>query len=229
VPFLPGHASVNPKLHRVKLGYWFVRGVGQIPRLLLAYHGVDFDNVAYSDRDKWFNDDKKNIGFSFPNLPYLIDGDYKLTESTAIQRYIINRFGKGELLGKTAQDNARVESFLSIFTEISSAIKGLFWNKDWENAKGAVLEKYQGKLADLEKFVGGKEWALGYLTLIDFVVAEDSHYIQRIFPEQYKTWTFLHSIRERFNALPAISGYYKQENSVKGPFFPPYAAVSVEQ
>jgi glutathione S-transferase len=113
----------------------------------------------------------------FPNIPYLIDGDYSITESTAVQRYIIRRWGKTELLGKNIHDSALVESFLSVFTEIASAVRGLFFNKDYENAKGGVIEKYTAKLEQLNKFVGEKNFVLGYLTLADFVVAEDSYYI----------------------------------------------------
>jgi glutathione S-transferase len=38
----------------------------------------------------------------------LIDGDFKLTESKAINLYIIKKSGKTELLGKNAKDEALV-------------------------------------------------------------------------------------------------------------------------
>ena len=40
----------------------------------------------------------------FPNLPYLIDGGFKTSESNAIQKYIIMKSGKTELLGKDLKD-----------------------------------------------------------------------------------------------------------------------------
>jgi glutathione S-transferase len=40
------------------------------------------------------------LGLIFPNLPYVIDGDFKLTESKAIHLYIIKKSGKTDLLGK---------------------------------------------------------------------------------------------------------------------------------
>jgi glutathione S-transferase len=88
---------------KVVLGYWNVRRRGQYIRHLLAYTGIDFTEVQYSNSDKWLND-KHNLGLEFPNLPYLIDGDFKLTESAAIARYIILKSGKTELLGKNVQD-----------------------------------------------------------------------------------------------------------------------------
>ena len=38
----------------VTLGYWNIRGLGQLPRLLLAYTGIDFKEMRYTDPDKWF-------------------------------------------------------------------------------------------------------------------------------------------------------------------------------
>jgi hypothetical protein len=45
-------------------------------------------------------------------------------------------------------------SEFSIFTEFSGAVKGLFFNKDYETAKSAVIEKYRPKLEQMAKFVG---------------------------------------------------------------------------
>lgn len=73
------------------LGYWGIRGLAQVPRLLLTYTKTNFKDKIYGDRDSWFNKDKKNLGLTFPNLPYLLVGNFKLTESSAINRYIINR------------------------------------------------------------------------------------------------------------------------------------------
>ena len=226
-PFVPPMAALQPKHTSVKLGYWGIRGLAQIPRLLLAYSGVEFEDVLYTERGAWFDNDKKTLGLSFPNIPYLLDGDFSLTESFAIQRYIVRRWGKDELLGKDIKDNARIESILSIFNEVVGAVKGLFWNKDHETAKAGVLEKYAAKLDLLEKSLSGKEFALGYLTLVDFIIAEDSHYIETVFPEETKKWTFLTEIRKSFNGLESIKAYYGSAKGFKGDFYPPYAHIKV--
>ena len=64
--------------------------------------------MQYESREKWFEEDKKNLGLEFPNIPYLIDGDFKLTESSSIFKYIIQGSGHTELLGKTVQDEGQV-------------------------------------------------------------------------------------------------------------------------
>ncbi len=48
-PFLPPFASISPKLPGVKLGYWGIRGLAQVPRLLLSYTGTEFEDFTYTD------------------------------------------------------------------------------------------------------------------------------------------------------------------------------------
>jgi glutathione S-transferase len=50
----------------------------------------------------WF-DVKYNLGMEFPNLPYLFDGDLKISETLAIIRYLANKYDKS-LLGYSVED-----------------------------------------------------------------------------------------------------------------------------
>jgi glutathione S-transferase len=54
--------------------------------MLLWHLNIDFENKMYDvgpapdyDKSGWLAD-KFSLGLQFPNLPYLIDGDIKLTE-----------------------------------------------------------------------------------------------------------------------------------------------------
>jgi len=38
----------------IKLGYWQLRGRGQVLRLLLAYSGLQWEEVKYDNPGKWF-------------------------------------------------------------------------------------------------------------------------------------------------------------------------------
>ena len=101
-------------MSKVTLGYWKIRGLGQFLRLLLTYTGTEFQDIQYDNPDKWFKEDKFSIGLDFPNLPYLVDGDVKVSESIAVAKYIINRSGKTELRGKNTQDKGKVDAILAI-------------------------------------------------------------------------------------------------------------------
>lgn len=63
----------------ITLGYWGVRGRGHALRLLLEYTGANWQETTYTNDKNWFEKEKFSLGLPFPNLPYLIDGDVRLT------------------------------------------------------------------------------------------------------------------------------------------------------
>ena len=75
--------------------------------------------------------------------------------------------------------------------------------------------------------VGGKPWVLGYLTWVDFEVAEKSHYFQSLFPNAYELWPFMQRIRENFDALPETKAYYEKPTAIKNNFYPSFAQIKV--
>lgn len=92
----------------ITFGYWKIRGLSSNIRYQLAYSGVkDYNMVEYElgdapgfDSSSWFGV-KPTLGFDFPNLPYIIDGEYKLTETFAIHKYLADKY-KPALLGNGA-------------------------------------------------------------------------------------------------------------------------------
>lgn len=71
---------------------------------LQKYLNVDFEDVHYEQgdapefsRDAWLKVKSSALAdeMDFPNLPYYIDGDVKLTQSQAILRYIARKYGAG--------------------------------------------------------------------------------------------------------------------------------------
>ncbi|XP_054994677.1 glutathione S-transferase Mu 4-like isoform X2 [Sorex araneus] len=96
----------------VTLGYWDIRGLAHAIRLLLEYTDSNYVEKLYSmgdapdyDRSQWL-DEKFKLGFDFPNLPYLIDGPHKITQSNAILRYLAR---KHNLCGETEEEKIRVD------------------------------------------------------------------------------------------------------------------------
>ncbi|XP_017174951.1 glutathione S-transferase Mu 4 isoform X2 [Mus musculus] len=94
------------------LGYWDIRGLAHAIRLLLEYTGSSYEEKRYTmgdapdyDRSQWLSE-KFKLGLDFPNLPYLIDGSHKITQSNAILRYIAR---KHNLCGETEEERIRVD------------------------------------------------------------------------------------------------------------------------
>lgn len=65
----------------------------------------------------------------------MIDGDFKLTESAAIAKYVINKSGKTELLGKSLHDQGTLENLIGVLNDGLKELRTLFFNKDYETVK----------------------------------------------------------------------------------------------
>ena len=119
-------------MSNLTLGYWNIRGLAESIRLLLHYLEIEYKEVLYDfgpapdfKMDSWFNV-KYTLGLDYPNIPYLIDGDFKMTESNAILRYICEKY-KPELLGETLKERAFVNMAVGVLGDLNSAKSKLMY------------------------------------------------------------------------------------------------------
>lgn len=194
------------------LGYWAIRGRGQVIRLLLSYTGLEWEDKVYSGPEKWFGSgDKYKLDLDFPNLPYLIKGDFKLTESVAIAKYVIQKSKKQDLLGKTPEDQARVEMLVSLMDDIFNPTMALFFSPNYSTESNRLFDgKIKEKLDLISKYIGEKDTCLEYLTLADFKLAEASFYFEKLYHEQYPKYEAISRIRKTIMNLPEVKKYYEQ-------------------
>ena len=84
----------------ITIGYYPIRGKAQVPRLLCEYLGVPYEDQLFSlaEWDKFKK--KQTHKWDFPDLPFLQEGNFTLTEAFPISQYIIDRFGPQSLLGQ---------------------------------------------------------------------------------------------------------------------------------
>lgn len=108
---------------RPVLMYWGIRGLAQPIRNLLKYKGVAFDEVTYTDPDKWFGADKPVQPVPFPNLPAWFDTNgVKIVQSGAIFRHLGRKYG---LLGTTEAEMAIVDMCFEQVVDWKNAIVSL--------------------------------------------------------------------------------------------------------
>ena len=81
---------------------------------MLAYCGVDYEEKLYGsghgpqfDNSDWLAA-KDNLGLEYPNLPYMIDGETKFTETMAILKYVARKW-RPALCGINAAEMAKIE------------------------------------------------------------------------------------------------------------------------
>ncbi|XP_049688624.1 glutathione S-transferase 2 [Accipiter gentilis] len=207
----------------VTLGYWDIRGLAHAIRLLLEYTETPYQERQYRpgpapdfDPSDWTNE-KEKLGLDFPNLPYLIDGPTKLTQSNAILRYIARKHNMG---GETEEEMLRVDMLENQLMDLRMRFAQLCYNPDFEKLKPAYLEQLPGKLRDLSRFLGSRPWFAGEkLTFVDFL-AYDVLDQQRMFvPECPELQGNLGRFLQRFEALEKISAYMRSGRFMRTPIF----------
>ncbi|XP_034028125.1 glutathione S-transferase Mu 1-like [Thalassophryne amazonica] len=199
------------------LGYWDIRGLAQPIRLLLEYTGSDYEEKRYCcgeapdyDKSCWF-DEKHKLGFNFPNLPYLVDGDRKLVQSSAIIRYIAR---KHNLCGESEDEHIRVDIVENQAMDFRNGFVMMCYT-------GANQEEYLKSLPDKLKafsdFLGDRSWFAGKLTFVDFIMYEllDQH--KMLEPKCLDDYKNLSDFLGRFEDLEKIKAYMKSEKFIRTP------------
>lgn len=146
-----------------KLGYWKIRGLAQPIRLLLAYTETEYEDVKYEaggppdyDRSAWYSV-KETLGLAFPNLPYYIDGDIKITQSNAILRYIGE---KNKLAGSTEKDKVTVMILENELMDFRNGFVRLCYNSDFNQQMrdNYIKDVKGGRLKRLSAFLADRDW-----------------------------------------------------------------------
>ncbi|XP_048207757.1 glutathione S-transferase Mu 1 isoform X3 [Perognathus longimembris pacificus] len=205
------------------LGYWDIRGLTHPIRLLLEYTDSSYEEKRYTlgdapdyDRSQWLSE-KFKLGLDFPNLPYLIDGAHKVTQSNAILRYIAR---KHNLCGETEEEKIRVDILENQVTDIRTQFIMLCYNSDFEKLKPEYLQGLPDKIKLFSQFLGKRPWFAGdKITFVDFL-AYDILDMHRMFePKCLDAFPNLKDFISRFEGLKKISAYMKTGRFLPRPVF----------
>lgn len=209
---------------KLVISYWKIRGLLRHIEYVLEYVGAEYEVKHYEAgpapdfcKKTWF-DEKFNLGFDFPNLPYLIDGDFKMTETLPILNYIAGKY-KPELLGENLQDKATISMLMNVI----HIAKDYFTGPCYSNGnRDEILAAGNPRLEPLEKYLGDKDFFMGSsVTLPDLHITELLHLVQAIDSETKEFATKfpkLKALQERVDALPEIKSFLESERCLDIPF-----------
>jgi len=214
---------------KIILGYWNMRGLGERIRLMMEFMEIKYENVKYTmgpppdlNRSEW-DKVKYTLGLDFPNLPYIIDRDIKMTESWAIMRYLARK-NNNQLYPETPEQEIRCDMAVGVIHDFRTTFTHIIYNPDFQNLKGPYLEKLPAKLELFENFLKGNRWLAGEkLTYADFALAETLTRHQMMFPGCLDKFSKLNQFHEAFLSLDAIKKYHESDRFQKYPMHLPYA------
>nr|CAB3251143.1 glutathione S-transferase Mu 3-like [Phallusia mammillata] len=197
------------------LAYWDIRGLAEPIRLMLEYSGVEYEQKDYvcSDDPPYTNnwmDEKYKLDLDFPNLPYFVNGNTKITESWAILKYVAEKFGPcipnetKHLCDMTEGVVGEVrQSWISICYGNFDAEVEIFFNKLVK--KLDMFDNYLSKHA----WLGGDD-----ITYVDFAFCEVLSQFQMFRSDVLAKHENVKKYLDKFEKLPKLVAY-RQSNRFK--------------
>ncbi|XP_051021916.1 glutathione S-transferase Mu 2 isoform X2 [Acomys russatus] len=207
----------------VTVGYWDFRGLAHCIRLLLEYTDTSYEEKRYAtgdgpdfDRSQWLNE-KFKLGLDFPNLPYLIDGSHKITQSNAILRYLAR---KHHLCGETEEERIRVDIVENQAMDTRMQLGMLCYSPDFEKRKPEYLEGLPEKMKLYSEFLGKRPWFAGdKITYVDFLAYDILDQHREFEPKCLDAFPNLKDFLARFEGLKKIADYMKSGRFLSKPIF----------
>ncbi|XP_008564849.1 PREDICTED: glutathione S-transferase Mu 1 [Galeopterus variegatus] len=205
------------------LGYWDIRGLAHAIRLLLEYTDSSYEEKKYTmgdapdyDRSQWLNE-KFKLGLDFPNLPYLIDGAHRITQSNAILRYIAR---KHNLCGETEEEKIRVDILENQVVDTATQLATVCYSPDFEKLKPEYLEGLPEKMKLFSHFLGKRPWFAGdKITFVDFLAYDVLDLNCMFEPECLDEFPNLKDFISRLEGLKKISAYMKSSRFLPRPVY----------
>jgi len=193
-----------------RLTYFAGRGLGEIPRLVLAAAGVEFEDVRLDDISKL----KADGSLPFGQVPLYEHKDFKLSQSMSISRYIAAGHG---LYGSSLEESAKIDMLCDGLGDIRgklgqqyalpedqrAAFKAKFAKEtlpNWVQMFEKLLKQnHEGK----GFFVGNK------LSLADIAVFNTFQSLKSDYPDAFANTPLLDAFYTRVAEIPKIAHWLK--------------------
>ena len=189
----------------------------------MVYLGVDYAETLYEqgdapdyDRTCWL-DVKDTLQLQFPNLPYLIDGQTKLTDVGAIMKFICNKYGP-ELLGTSPAQMGKVEMASQTVSDLKGGVTMPCYT---QGDRVAITMNLLEKVKPLVTFLGENEFLCGpNVTYVDFIFFELIDFMDWISQGMlYERNPVLLTYHGRMKSLPRLAEFYADDTKcIKRPY-----------
>jgi len=204
------------------LAYWDIRGFAEPIRLMLEYSDQSYEEKKYSTggppdfkRTMW-TDVKEGLDLDFPNLPYYVDGDLKISESWAIMRHVGRH---GNLMPDGNHANALCDQAQGVVHDLRMQFVMMCYLPDFPNNKKNFFDnQFPLKAGNLEKYLGKHRYLAGEkLTYVDFALCEILDQMRLMEGEEVGKYPNMCKYLDDFMALERIAAYRNSDRFKKFP------------
>nr|AFD36887.1 glutathione S-transferase mu1 [Panonychus citri] len=212
------------------IGYWPIRAL--VDPILLCMHQL---KQSYRIKHYKFGGppdhlgnewpvDKERLGLTYPNIPYLIDGDVKVTQCLAILRYIGRKYNFGP---KSEEEIIRSDIFEQGAHEMLYTCFRVWYvdtEEELNKAKPHLHPYLRQRLEQTSTALGSNRFILGdRMTYVDCLLYSVLDYI-RLYDEDYLSRNQnLRDFLDRIESLPEIKKYHESKRFSRFPICAPNA------
>lgn len=207
------------------LAYWNFRGLAEPIRMLLHHSGVDFEDKRYTlgppsnILDNEWSKVKYKLGLDFPNVPYYIDSNVKLSQSLTIMRYLAKKHG---MYPTSESELLQAESLEQVSRDILQGIIFASMNTAPSDMDEIFKLRREEPLRQVARFLGDKKWLLGdKLCYADFLIYECISHYSYFDTKMLLRYPVFSQYLKRLEALPNIQQYMKGGSFKEWPLYGP--------
>jgi glutathione S-transferase len=168
------------------------------------------------DKSDWLKV-KFQLGLDFPNLPYYIDGDLKITESNAIKRHLGRKNG---LTGRNEEEKAHADMLENLSYNFHLEFARVCYGPNFEEISAEYKKGLPDKLKRYSDFLANKKFFTSdQITFADFHMYELIDILHLFSPESVEAFPNLMDFKKRIEELPKIKEYMESNRFIKSPIF----------
>ena len=152
-----------------------------------------------------------------PNLPYFYDGALKLTESTAIMRYLCHKYDP-KLMGTNLEEMAKIDMVAGVISDLISYKSAIMYAPDPNAIPQMTKDRFANTIKDIAKVLENRKHLAGdKLSYVDFVCMEALESINELVEPIFKTYPILEHYYKSMINIPSIYKYRNSEQYLKNP------------
>ncbi|EKX53910.1 hypothetical protein GUITHDRAFT_160740 [Guillardia theta CCMP2712] len=209
----------------LEFGYWKIRGLGAVCRMILEYKEVQFEDKQYADGDAWFKGRKPELLAKNPlaNLPYLVDGDKVVCQTNSIMNYLGEKF---KMCGTDEEAKLKNNQLLCEIYDVRNGMIDLVYPFKQVTRNKEEFEALAIKKVEDPPFAKFEAWLNFYKTdffcgaepvTCDFHIWEmlDQHEMlakKMGKPSILDKFPKCHEFYKRFRALPTLQKYFASDS-----------------
>lgn len=219
----PKEPAKEKKQLEVEMGYWNIRGLGAVLRMILEYKQVKYVDKQFDSMEGWFKEKKPEILEKNPlaNLPYIVSGNVCVCQTNAVLNYLGMRL---RMSGQFMEQKLKNDQLLCEIYDTRNAMIDLVYpfrninttEDSFKENAAKILEKpyakYEAWLAKYETdFFSGQKPCTA-----DFHIWEmfDQHKLLATKmgkPDPLESTPKCKAFYDRFRALPTLQNYFESD------------------